>query len=216
LENILIKKVPLLKTQHLKCILACSFAHLPMKERFIIFGTAFMVSCFAVMFFLHIRKVRSGEASLLRRWVNSAGEIGAIKDWLEADTFTVELPEGTMTVRLNALDTPKPLLAGGSDALALATQIVGDDPVRVLEFRRNQAGDIIGEVYNSDNASLNEELMKAGWAWYYEPDAPNNPYYREMHESAVAEKRGLWSLADPTPPWLTTPRDTSRKGKIGK
>lgn len=187
-----------------------------MKERFIIFGTAFMVSCFAVMFFLHLRKVRSGEASLLRRWVNSAGEMGHIKEWREADTFLVELPEGTMTVRLNALDTPNPLLAGGNDALALVKELVGDNTVRVLEFRRNQAGDIIGEVYNSEQVSLNEELMKAGWAWYYEPDAPNNPYYRELHESAVAEKRGLWSLEETTKPWLASPRDTSPKRKIEK
>jgi endonuclease YncB( thermonuclease family) len=187
-----------------------------MKERFMIFGTAFMVSCLAVMFFLHFRKARSGEASLIRRWVNSAGKMGHIKDWVEADTFSVELPEGTVIVRLNALDAPNPFLAGGSNALALVKELAGDKPVRVLEFRRNQAGDIIGEVYNSENVSLNEELMKAGWAWYYEPDAPNNPYYRGMNESAVTEKRGLWSLEEPTKPWLTSPWDTSPKRKIEK
>lgn len=175
-----------------------------------IFGIAFMFSCLAVMFFLHFRKARTGEASLIRRWVNAAGETGPIAEWKEADTFFVDLPEGKKRVRLNALDTPSPFDPGGADALFLAKSIAGTDPVRVLEFRRNDAGDIIGEVYNSENVSLNEELMKAGLAWYYEPDAPNNPYYRELNKAAIQEKRGLWENETPSPPWETIPRDTAK------
>lgn len=174
-----------------------------------IFGIGFMVSCLAVMFFLHFRKVRSGEASLIRRWVNAAGEMGTIEEWIEADTLIVELPNETVTVRLNAVDSPNPGEPGGIEANAFARSLVGDNPVRVLEFRRNGAGDIIGEVYNSENISLNEALMKAGWAWYYKPDSPNNPSYEEYNDTAGEKKLGLWSLGDPAPPWESTPRSTA-------
>ncbi len=176
-----------------------------------VFGIAFLFGCLGVMFFLHFRKARTGEASLIRRWVNAAGETGPISAWREADTFLVELPEGKTLVRLNALDTPDPQSLGGAEALLLAKALVGTEPVRVLEFRRNNVGDIVGEVYNSENVSLNEELMKAGLAWYYEPDAPNNPYYKELNNSAIQEKRGLWEFDSPRPPWETSPRDTAKK-----
>jgi endonuclease YncB( thermonuclease family) len=61
-----------------------------------------------------------------------------------------------------------------------------------------------------DNVSLNEELIKAGWAWFYEPDSTKNPYYRQLNDQAVEEKLGLWSLGEPTPPWETIARKTAR------
>lgn len=174
-----------------------------------IFGMAFMFGLLAVMLFLHFRKVRSGEDSLIRRWVNAAGEIGPVVEWLEADTMRVKLPNETVAVRLNAVDTPGIQQPGGEQALSLVKDLVSNQPVRVLEFRRNQAGEVIGEVYNSENISLNEELMKAGWAWYYEPDAPNNPYYRDLNKQAIDHKTGLWSLGNPEPPWNSISRNTS-------
>ena len=174
-----------------------------MKERFMIFGTAFFFSCLAIMFFLHFRRVRSGNDSLIRRWVNAAGETGPIEQWLDADTLVVQLPKETVAVHLNAVDSPSGNQLGAKEALAFAQNVAGGTPVRVLEFRRNEIGEIIGEVYNSENLSLNEELMKAGWAWFYEPDSPNNPYYRELNDKAIHQRLGLWSLGIPTPPWET-------------
>ena len=172
-----------------------------MKERLMIFGVGFLFSCLAIMFFLHFRRVRSGEESMIRRWVNAAGQIGPIVEWIEGDTLIVRLPSETATVRLNAVDTPALHQPGGRDALEFAQKITGTAPVRVLEFRRNEQGDIVGEVYNKDNESVNEELMKAGLAWYFEPDSPNNPYYRELNDKAIQTRIGLWSKANPSPPW---------------
>lgn len=170
-----------------------------------IFGTAFLFSCLAIMFFLHFRRVKSGEDSLIRRWVNAAGLIGTVQTWIAADTLIVNLANGSATVRLNATDTPSPLQDGGNEALEFAKKLVADEPVRVLEFRRTEEGVIIGEVYNSENKSLNEELIIAGWAWYYEPDSPQNPYYKNLNEQASEKQIGLWSLGTPDPPWLVEP-----------
>ena len=124
--------------------------------------------------------------------------IGQSRKQPTLDTFKVELPNETATVRLNAVDTPPPGVPGGEEALSLVQSLAGDAPLRVLEFRRNDLGEIIGEVYNFENKSLNEELMMAGWAWYYEPDSPNNPSYRELQRQVIEQKLGLWSLGRST------------------
>jgi endonuclease YncB( thermonuclease family) len=180
-----------------------------MKERLIIFAIGFMFSCLGIMFFLHFRSVRSGDASLIKRMINAAGEIWIVEQWLEADTLIVKLPKETITVRLNAVDTPGLDSPGGQEGLTFVQSLVGENPVRVLEFRRNTDGEIVGEVYTGENLSLNEELMKVGWAWFYEPDSQKNPYYRELNDSAIREQRGLWLSANPSPPWVTAPRNTA-------
>lgn len=180
-----------------------------MKERLMIFGIGFIFSCLAIMFFIHFRRVRSGEDSLIRRWVNAAGEIGTVEEWIEADTLRVQLPHSISTVHLNAVDTPGLEQTGGQEALDFIRNVVGDNAVRVLEFRKNNDGHIVGEVYTHENISLNEALMKSGWAWYYKPDSPNNPRYADLNRSAIEEKRGLWSLGTPSPPWEITVRNTA-------
>lgn len=172
-----------------------------MKERLMIFGIGFLFSCLAIMFLLHFRKVQSGEGSLMRRWVNSAGQMGEVLEFLEGDTLMVRLPEETVRVRLNAVDTPSSEDPGGNEALSFVRNLVGDEPVRVLEFFREGDSGLRGEVYNHENVSLNEALMKAGWAWYYKPHSENNPYYEELNLTAQSEKKGLWADEEPSPPW---------------
>ncbi len=180
-----------------------------MKERVFIFAVGFAISCVGIMFFLHFRSVKSGGEGIIKRLINTAGELGTVVEWIEADHFVVNLSGETVTVQLNAIDAPPQSLPGGTEALALVQELINDQPVRLLEFRRNEEGYVIGEVYTQDNLSLNEELMKAGWAWFYEPDSNHNPYYRELNDTAIEEKRGLWSLEAPTPPWETVARNTA-------
>ena len=180
-----------------------------MKERIFIFAVGFAISCLAIMFFLHFRSVKSGGEGLIKRVINTAGELGEITEWVEADRFVVQLSRETVTVQLNAVDAPPLSSPGGNEALSFVQALVGEEQVRVLEFRRNEEGLLIGEIYNQENKSLNEELMKEGWAWFYEPDSNHNPYYRELNDSAIEESRGLWSLGNPTPPWETMSRNTA-------
>ena len=180
-----------------------------MKERLFIFAVGFAISCLGIMFFLHFRSVKSGGEGIIKRLINTAGELGTIQQWIEADRFVVKLSGETVTVQLNAIDAPPQNQPGGAEALAHVQELIKDQPVRLLEFRRNEVGLVIGEVYTPENLSLNEELMKAGWAWFYEPDSNHNPYYRELNDSAIKDKRGLWALEAPTPPWETIARDTA-------
>ena len=165
-----------------------------------IFGIGFLFSCLAIMFLLHFRRAQSGEGSLMRRWVDSAGRMGEVLEIPEGDTLLVRLPEETVRVRLNAVDTPSPGQPGGEEARTFVRNLVGGEPVRVLEFFRVGEWGLRGEVYNHENVSLNEALMQAGWARYYKPHSENNPYYEELNRTAQSEKIGLWANGEPTTP----------------
>ena len=62
-------------------------------------------------------------------------------------------------------------------------------------------GRVVGEVLLPDGRSLNQELVKAGMAWWYRPYAPNDTTLALLEAEARAAKRGLWADAYPVPPW---------------
>jgi len=164
-----------------------------MKERFMVFGTAFFFGCLAVMFFLHFRKVSTGEASMVKRWVQSAGEVGEIIEFQSASRFVVKFPNETITLRLNAIQTPAPSEIGGTEALAFTRGLLRDQQIRFIEFTR-EGGDIRGEAYNSDNQSINLALIQSGWGRYRSSDRENLTRYITAEEDAQKAGIGLWSV----------------------
>jgi micrococcal nuclease len=47
---------------------------------------------------------------------------------------------------------------------------------------------------------LNQELLKAGLAWWYEKYS-KDMVLRDIEAEARTAKRGLWVYPDPVPPW---------------
>jgi endonuclease YncB( thermonuclease family) len=58
-----------------------------------------------------------------------------------------------------------------------------------------------GEVLLADGRSLNQELVRAGLAWWYRQYAPHDTTLAQLEAEARAAKRGLWADAAPVPPW---------------
>jgi len=164
-----------------------------MKERLMVFGTAFFFGCLAVMFFLHFRKVSSGEGSMVKRWVQSAGEVGEVLEYESASRFRVKFPAETITLRLNAINTPELSDIGGKEALEYTKSFMQDGTLRFIEFRRED-GLARGEVYNSENQSLNLALIESGWGRYREADREKLVRYMDAEEAARQKSLGLWSI----------------------
>jgi endonuclease YncB( thermonuclease family) len=59
----------------------------------------------------------------------------------------------------------------------------------------------VGEVLVSDGRSLNQELVRAGLAWWSRQYAPHDTTLAQLEAEARAAKRGLWADAAPLPPW---------------
>ncbi len=59
----------------------------------------------------------------------------------------------------------------------------------------------IAEIILPDGRDLGQELVRAGLAWWSEKYAPNEMELKRLQAEARKNKIGLWSQANPTPPW---------------
>ena len=60
---------------------------------------------------------------------------------------------------------------------------------------------MIGEVWLLDGRSLNQELVKEGYAWWYKSFAPKDKELERLQAEARTAKKGLWVQPNPVPPW---------------
>ena len=64
-------------------------------------------------------------------------------------------------------------------------------------------GRTVGIVKLEDGQIVNEEVMRAGFAWVYDRycKKPICLWWKRLEDEACAEKRGLWNDKSPVPPW---------------
>jgi micrococcal nuclease len=72
--------------------------------------------------------------------------------------------------------------------------------VIVQTFSHDKYGRTIGDVILPNGRPLNQELVKAGLAWWYEKYSTDTAL-SDLAEEARQAKRGLWVYPDPIPPW---------------
>jgi hypothetical protein len=108
--------------------------------------------------------------------------------------------------------------APGSSHTGLAAARIHDSIQAVSSARRNpfftlvlqrgylepfpSTAEVVAIVF-LDDRNINLEMAEAGWAWASRTgrNRPDGPEYQEAEEHARAAKSGLWSQADPMPPW---------------
>lgn len=59
----------------------------------------------------------------------------------------------------------------------------------------------LADVLLPDGMSLNQELVKLGWRWWYRMYAPGNTVLEGLGKEAREERKGLWVDPAPMPPW---------------
>ena len=68
--------------------------------------------------------------------------------------------------------------------------------VRDIDQCKRTAAEIIPAGRN-----LNQELVRAGLAWWYQQYGCRETVLRDLEQEARAAKRGLWSDPKPVAPW---------------
>lgn len=120
----------------------------------------------------------------------------------DGDTLTVlNAEKRQVKVRLHGIDAPETNQDFDSRAKQAASELAFDKQVTVREVDRDRYGRTVAEVILSDGRNLGQEMVRAGYAWWYKSYAPADRELAGLEPEARAAKRGLWSQAGAVPPW---------------
>jgi micrococcal nuclease len=146
---------------------------------------------FAALVLLLAARVDAGES-----WT---GKVVGVAD---GDTITVLHDRTPEKIRLHGVDAPEKAQPFGEKSKQLTSGLVFGKEVRVEVVTRDKYGRTVARVYTlNPPACLEEELVKAGLAWWYRKYDPKNAKLAKLEEEARKARRGLWADASPTPPW---------------
>ncbi len=142
--------------------------------------------------------------ALLSMWLMAApgqiltGQVVAVHD---GDTLTMQSGSFLYKVRLSDVDAPEMGQVFGKQARQFTEDRVLGRRVRVNVALIDRHGRRVGEVIVEDGWVLNEELVHAGFAWYYRVHPVRNDRLQKLEQYAFSKKLGLWVEKDPLPPW---------------
>lgn len=117
----------------------------------------------------------------------------------DGDTITVLRDEHPLKIRLAEIDCPEKSQAFGSSARKHTSDLVFGKSVLLSTSSKDKYGRCVANVSVSGK-SLNEELVRSGYAWCYRKYSKNNELLQEEADARSAH-RGLWADPQPTPPW---------------
>ncbi len=146
--------------------------------------------------------------------LSHAAITGKIVGILDGDTITILANANTMhKIRLYGIDSPESHQDFGSRAKKFTSEMVFGKTVRVISEAVDRYDRIVATVMIAEQ-SLNEELVKAGYAWVYKQycKKPVCAIWENYEEDARKGSVGLWAKANPVPPWEFR-RKTSRTVK---
>jgi len=128
---------------------------------------------------------------------------GKVVSIADGDTITV-LDNGKTQhkIRLYGVDCPESHQDYGSKAKDFTSNMVFGQTVSVKVMDTDRYGRTVG-IVNIGSKTLNEELLKNGMAWFYGQycKASFCSQWNQYQADAKNKKIGLWSMANPIPPW---------------
>ncbi|MEP7154101.1 MAG: thermonuclease family protein [Nitrospira sp.] len=132
--------------------------------------------------------------------------VGTVLGVIDGDSLRV-MHEGTAEqIRLLGVDCPEERQAFGTRAKEYTSELAFGQDVTVYGDKRDRYGRRLAEVLLPDGRSLNQELIKAGLAWWFRKYS-KDLRLGELEPQAREAKRGLWAEPNPVPPWeWTRPR----------
>jgi endonuclease YncB( thermonuclease family) len=117
----------------------------------------------------------------------------------DGDTISVSRGSAVEDVQLAGIDCPELRQSFGARAKGLTERLASGQMVQVRAQGRDDNGRLLGVVILPDGRTLNRELVAAGLAWKVKES--KNKTVAQLEKDARRAKRGLWSEANPTPPW---------------
>jgi endonuclease YncB( thermonuclease family) len=152
------------------------------------------------------RRLLAGAAAWVVVWsflLGAAGAeefVGRVVGVTDGDTLTVLRARHSERVRLQGVDAPEKRQAYGERARRFTADLAFDRTVTVRTTGRDRNGRLLAEVVLPDGRSLNQELVRAGYAWWFRKYSRDVQLAR-LEGEARAGRRGLWADQTPEAPW---------------
>ncbi|WP_256010143.1 thermonuclease family protein [Desertivirga xinjiangensis] len=150
------------------------------------------------------------------------GKVVSVSD---GDTFTILISGNQQVkVRLHGVDCPEKNQDFGTKAKDFTSANIFAKSIKVQSKGKDRYGRTIGVAMLPNGSTLNENLLKAGFAWHYK-QYDKSEKYALLEQQARIAKKGLWSHPKPQEPWefrrsgrrkssgKTTPASSSSKNK---
>lgn len=129
---------------------------------------------------------------------------GKVIDVIDGDSLIVLRGENEIEVRLYGIDSPAYDQPFGSEATKFTSKTACMKRVEVEGLDIDKNGRTVALVYiEGDGECLNEELVRAGYAWVYERycHIRDCQHWQKLETVARVSDKGLWSQSNPIPPW---------------
>jgi micrococcal nuclease len=134
-------------------------------------------------------------ASLAQKF---SGKVIGITD---GNTITVLRDRTPIKIRLQGIDCPELGRDFGSRAQRVTSELSSGQVVKVKAQGLDRYGRTLAGVFLPEGRSLNQELVRQGFAWWHGKYTPHDSTLSGLQAEARAAKRGLWSQPNPIPPW---------------
>jgi endonuclease YncB( thermonuclease family) len=131
---------------------------------------------------------------------SAASFTGKVVKVSDGDTIQVLRNGRAEKIRLAGIDCPEKKQAFGQAAKRFTLNLAAQKVVTVEVETKDRYGRSIGEVFLPDGRSLNQELVRAGYAWMYRKYS-SDATLAALESEARAARRGLWADSNPVPPW---------------
>ena len=125
------------------------------------------------------------------------GEVTAVFD---GDDIEVQNNGKNLRIRLAEIDCPERGQPFSENALRFTIRLAMDRQVEVDVVEKDRYGRTVGRVTLPNGKSLNRELVRAGYAWWYKQYSSDISLGLLEMQARLA-KRGLWAVPGATPPW---------------
>ena len=119
----------------------------------------------------------------------------------DGDTIHLVSNNQKYKIRFYGIDTPEKSQKFGLEAKEFTYNRVFGKTVEVEIKDTDRYGRNVGTVHYDNGKDLNFELVKNGYAWWYEQYAKNNQQLKMAQEYAKANKLGFWVQHNPVAPW---------------
>ncbi|MFC1586739.1 thermonuclease family protein [Planctomycetota bacterium] len=120
---------------------------------------------------------------------------------IDGDSLRLQYKDQTIDLRLDGIDSPELSQAYGSEAKHNLELLIRDQMLKLRTQGKDVHGRLLGELFLADGSSINREMIRSGYAWWFR-DFSDDKTLGELEVEARQAKRGLWRDKNPVPPWI--------------